>query len=159
MLQCIAFAIKMRKVKKILRYVIVLLVVCVTIPLLGFFVYTKCFWQRWSPARIERITEVRVPRYKIVKYDKKLKGRKKVFWGDIDIRFKSIPDDRIFHKIDSIMAIGKSYWRKDGDTYIFSRIWAEGLPVPKGEMAKSQEYLYISITKGSFDAFIRHITW
>lgn len=147
------------EMRKILLCVVVVVVVCVTIPSVGFLVYTRCFWQRWSPARIERITEVRVPKYKIVKYDKKFRGRKQVFYGDIDIKFKSMPEDRIFHKIDSIIAVGKSYWRKEGDTYTFSRIWAEGLPIPKGEMAENQEYLYISITKGSCDAFIRHITW
>jgi hypothetical protein len=103
--------------RKILLCVVVIAVICVAIPLVGFLVYTRCFWQRWSPARIERITEVRVPKYKIVKYDKRFKGHKQVFYGDIDIKFKSMPDDRIFHKIDSIIAVGRSYWRKEGDTY------------------------------------------
>lgn len=150
---------KIRNVKKVLLYFVVIVVLCVTIPSVGFLVYTRCIWQRWSPERIERITEVRVPKYKIVKYDKKFRGSKQVFYGDIDIKFKSMPDDRIFHKIDSIIAVGRSYWRKEGDTYTFSRIWAEGLPIPKGELAENQEYLYISITRGSCNAFIRHITW
>ena len=103
----------MKKGRKILLYVVVIVVLCVTIPSVGFLIYVRCFWQRWSPARIERITEVRVPKYKIVRYDKRFRSRKLVFYGDIDIKFKSMPEDRIFHKIDSIIAEGTGYKADD----------------------------------------------
>lgn len=43
----------------------------------GLYIYSEWFGQEWPPARIERITGVRVPKYKIIEYER---GGNTFYW-------------------------------------------------------------------------------
>ena len=62
---------------------------------LGLYVYSEWIWEEWPTDRIERVTGVRVPEYKVIE---DLKG-KRSFTGDYEdryeIEFKTIPSDGI----------------------------------------------------------------
>ena len=71
-----------RIVKWIFATIGILLATLILI-ILGAFAYYEWIWQEWSPARIERITGVRVPNYKMIEYDEGTRG----FNGDFKDRF------------------------------------------------------------------------
>ena len=60
-----------------------ILFVTLVLAVAGLYVYYEYFWQEWSPARIERITGVRVPQYEIIEYNE---GNRH-FTGDFEDRF------------------------------------------------------------------------
>ena len=76
------------------------LLVCLLLLIGGTYVYYEWIWQEWSPARIERITGVRIPQYKILEYNEGLRG----FNGDYDdsftFEFKTMPSEEMFDEIN-----------------------------------------------------------
>lgn len=127
--------------------------------LLGLYVYSEWIWEKWPTDRIERVTGVRVPEYKVVEYDK----GKRYFTGDYEdryeIEFKTIPSDDLYDKIDSMIADGNTGWRKEGKRYSFSVMWGNGFPTPEGENEEEDGTFSITLTRGEKNGEIRSGAW
>ena len=144
---------------KLLKCVVAMIAtLCVLI--LGIYVYLE--WKDYyasSSLRVERITGVRVPPYKIIECNKGRRG----FNGDYNdiyiIEFESMPSDELFDEIDKKIAEGSMGWRKNGNDYNFSAMWGNGLPAPKGESEEDDGMFSITMTKGSKKGEIRNGAW
>ena len=127
--------------------------------ILGAYVYDKWIWEEWPPARIERITGIRVPKYKKIDLDK----GKRSFTGDyedrFEIEFHTIPSDELFDKIDNMIANGNTNWQKEGKRYNYSIIWGNGFPAPEGESEEADGTFSITLTRGEIKGEIRSGAW
>ena len=127
--------------------------------ILGSYVYYEWIWEKWPTERIERVTGVKVPNYKIIETHKSNRS----FTGDredrFEIEFKEIPSDELFDEIDRMIANGNTGWQRDGNKYSFSVIWGNGLPTPKGESDNFDGTFSITITKGEKVGEIRSGSW
>lgn len=125
----------------------------------GLYIYSEWFWQEWPPARIERITGVRVPQYDIIEYHE----GNRYFNGDFEDRFtlefKTMPSEEMFDEIDKMITTGKIGWKRDGKKYSFSAMWGNGFPAPKGEREEDDGMFSITITRGEKDGIITHGAW
>ena len=126
---------------------------------LGSYVYYEWIWEEWPTERIERVTGVKVPSYKIIQTHK----GNRAFTGDNEdnheIEFKTMPSDELFDEIDKIIASGKTGWHKDGKRYSFSVIWGNGFPTPEGENEQDDGTFSITLTKGEKVGSIRSGAW
>ena len=118
------------------------------ILVLGLYVYSEWIWEEWPPERIERISGVRVPKYKIMNCHQ----GERHFTGDyedwFEIEFVTMPSDELFEEIDKQIAAGNTKWVKEGNKYTFSIIWGNGLPTPKGEYDADDTTFKLIITRG-----------
>ena len=135
------------------------LLVCLLLLIGGGYVYYEWFWQEWSPARIERITGIRVPKYNVIEYDQGERHFTGDFMDRYKIEFQTIPSEEMFDEIDRLIETGKTGWHKDGNEYTFKSIWGNGYPAPKGESDDEDIIFGITITKGEKQATIRHGMW
>ena len=123
------------------------------------YVYYEWIWEEWPIERIERVTGVKVPSYKIIET---YKG-KRSFTGDYEdrfgIKFESMPSEALFDKIDQMIASGNTGWHRDGKKYSFSVTWGNGYPTPKGENEEYDGTFSITITKGEKVGEIRSGSW
>ena len=135
------------------------LVICLLLLIGGAYVYYEWFWQEWSPARIERITGIRVPAYKTIEYHEGQRG----FNGDYNdwftIEFKTMPTDEMFDEIDKMIETGKTGWHKEGNDYIFNCTWGNGFKAPKGESDDEDRMFGITITREKKQGTIRSGMW
>lgn len=118
------------------------------VVVLGLYVYYKWFWQEWPPARIERITGVKVPKYDVVDT---IQGRRYFNRDYVDtlvVEFKTDLSDDSFDKIERMIASGNTKWKREGDRYTLSTLWGNGFPAPKGENDNADVIFGISITRG-----------
>ena len=126
---------------------------------LGSYVYYEWIWEKWPTERIERVTGVKVPNYKIIETHKSNRS----FTGDhedrFEIEFKEIPSDELFDEIDRMIANGNTGWQRDGNKYSFSVIWGNGFPTPKGESDSYDGTFSITIAKGEKVGEIRSGSW
>lgn len=136
-----------------------ILLVTLVLFVAGLYVYSEWFWQEWSPSRIERISGVRVPQYEIIDY---YEGNR-YFNGDFEDRFifefKTMPSDEMFDEIDKMIATGKTGWKRDGKKYLFSTMWGNGFPAPKGEREEDDGMFSITITRGEKYGTITFGAW
>lgn len=127
--------------------------------ILGSYVYYEWIWEKWPTERIERVTGVKVPNYKIIETHKSNRS----FTGDhedrFEIEFKEIPSDELFDEIDRMIANGNTGWQRDGNKYSFSVIWGNGFPTPKGESDSYDGTFSITIAKGEKVGEIRSGSW
>ena len=127
--------------------------------ILGSYVYYEWIWEEWPTERIERVTGVKVPNYKIIETHKSNRS----FTGDhedrFEIEFKEIPSDELFDEIDRMIANGNTGWQRDGNKYSFSVIWGNGFPTPKGESDSNDGTFSITIAKGEKVGEIRSGSW
>jgi len=121
--------------------------------------YNKWTGQEWSPARIERITGVRVPEFKITNTVKGERGFNGDYEDQIDLEFKSMPSEELFKEIDKMIATGDTEWKRDGDRYSFSLIWGNGRPTPLGEREGDDCMFSIIITRGDKKGEIVYGAW
>ncbi len=132
---------------------------CIFLLFLGMYVYYEWIWEKWPVERIERVTGVRVPSYKIIET---YKG-KRAFTGDHEdlfiIEFKTTPSDELFDEIDKMIANGNTGWQREGNRYSFSVIWGNGLPAPKGESDSYDGTFRLTITKGEKVGEIKSGSW
>ena len=152
----------LKRILKVIKWIfatIGILLATLLLIILGAFAYYEWIWQEWSPARIERITGVRIPSYKTIEYDEGTRG----FNGDFDdrftIEFKSMPSEEMFDEIDKMIETGKTGWHKEGDDYIFNCMWGNGFKAPKGEDENEDRTFDITITRGKKQGTIRHGAW
>lgn len=127
--------------------------------ILGSYVYYEWIWEKWPTERIERVTGVKVPNYKIIETHKSNRS----FTGDhedrFEIEFKEIPSDELFDEIDRMIANGNTGWQRDGNKYSFSVIWGNGFPTAKGESDSYDGTFSITIAKGEKVGEIRSGSW
>lgn len=98
--------------------------------------------------RIERITKVRVPEYKVTKF---VYGPAGIDYTDtIYIEFDSRPSDEVFEKIDELMATNDNsgWYTDDSIHYSFQIYWGNGSPAPEGEKEEDDGIFDLKITKG-----------
>ena len=109
--------------------------------------------EEWPIDRIERITGVRIPEYKVTKA---FIGPTS-FLGDykdsLYIEFETLPSDELFEKIDSLN------WYREGDKYSFSTSWGNGSPAPEGENDEEDRFFEIKLTKGEKTGIIVYGWW
>lgn len=109
--------------------------------------------EEWPTDRIERITGVRIPEYKVTKA---FIGPTS-FLGDykdsLYIEFETLPSDELFEKIDSLN------WYREGDKYSFSTSWGNGSPAPEGENDEEDRFFKIKLTKGEKTGIIVYGMW
>ena len=138
--------------------------ICISIGIMfvvfaGLYIYSEWFWQEWPPARIERITGVRVPKYKIIEYEK----GEIHFNGDYEdtftFEFKTMPSEEMFDEIDKMIATGNTDWKRDGNKYSFSVMWGNGYPAPKGEREEDDGMFSITIVRGKKEGTITCGAW
>lgn len=136
-----------------------ILFVSLMLLIIGVYVYEKWFWEEWPPERIERVSGVRVPSYKIIERHEGSRS----FIGDYeniyDIEFKTMPSDELFDEIDKMIASGNTEWHKDGNKYSFSVIWGNGFPTPEGENEQDDGTFCITLTRGEKGGLIRSGAW
>lgn len=128
------------KVQKWLIAALVLVLMCLT----------SCFnpAEEYPTERIERITKVKVPEYKVIKF---VRGPSGIDFTDtIYIEFESVPSDELFEKIEEMMAANEnSGWNTDDSIhYSFNTFWGNGFPAPEGEKEDDDGTFKLKITKG-----------
>ena len=125
------------------------LVVCLLLFICGLYIYYEYFYQEWSPARIERITEIRVPNYEIIECKEGRRSFTRDYMDTCVIEFKTMPSDEMFEEIEKRIKAGNSSgWKKEGNKYSFSAIWGNGFPAPKGESENDDRIFGITMTRG-----------
>lgn len=125
----------------------------------GVYVYYEWFWQEWPPARIERITGVRVPKYKIIEYEKEEIHFNGDYEDTFTFEFKTMPSEEMFDEIDKMIATGNTGWEREGNKYSFSVMWGNGFPAPKGEREEDDGMFSITIKRGEKEGIITFGAW
>ena len=108
--------------------------------------------------RIERITGVEFPDFKVIIY----KAGKTSFSGEyadnMEIEFEDTLSSAFYHTLDSIIATNETGWSKS-EEYYFSKIWGNGISAPEGEDSEEDVFFNISFQKNSNKAKIRYGIW
>ena len=98
---------------------------------------------QWYPARIYRVTGIRVPHYEVINhYVSRLCVEEDSF------AFHSIPSSDMFDEIDKRIAAGDTCWKRRGNLYSFHLWWDEESAPPKGEKYYMGDFK-IRLTKGN----------
>ena len=126
---------------------------------LGLYVYYEWIWEEWPVERIERITGVKVPEFRIIERHE----GKRHFTGDyldtLIIEFESIPSDELFEEIDRMIASNDTKWERSDSVYSYSTFWGNGNPAPEGESESADAIFKITLTKGSKYGEIEDGAW
>ncbi len=109
--------------------------------------------EEWPTDRIERITGVRIPEYKVTKAFIGPTSFNGDFEDSLYIEFETLPSDELFEKIDSLN------WYREGDKYSFSTSWGNGSPAPEGENDEEDRFFEIKLTKGEKTGIIVYGMW
>lgn len=115
--------------------------------------------EMWPTDRIERITKVRVPEYKVTKF---VYGPAGIDYTDtIYIEFDSRPSDEVFEKIDELMATNDNsgWYTDDSIHYSFQIYWGNGNPTPEGEKEEDDGIFKLDMTKGEKAGVIVFDCW
>lgn len=109
--------------------------------------------EEWPTDRIERITGVRIPEYKVTKAFIGPTSFNGDFEDSLYIEFETLPSDELFEKMDSLN------WYREGDKYSFSTSWGNGSPAPEGENDEEDRFFKIKLTKGEKTGIIVYGMW
>ena len=109
--------------------------------------------EEWPIDRIERITGVRIPEYKVTKAFIGPTSFNGDFEDSLYIEFETLPSDELFEKMDSLN------WYREGDEYSFSTSWGNGSPAPEGENDEEDRFFEIKLTKGEKTGIIVYGMW
>lgn len=109
--------------------------------------------EEWPTDRIERITGVRIPEYKVTKAFIGPTSFNGDFEDSLYIEFETLPSDELFEKMDSLN------WYREGDEYSFSTSWGNGSPAPEGENDEEDRFFEIKLTKGEKTGIIVYGMW
>ena len=109
--------------------------------------------EEWPTDRIERITGVRIPEYKVTKAFIGPTSFNGDFKDSLYIEFETLPSDELFEKMDSLN------WYREGDKYSFSTSWGNGSPAPEGENDEEDRFFEIKLTKGEKTGIIVYGMW
>lgn len=133
-------------------------VLCIVLYIIGALVYSF-LTPEWYPARIERITEIRVPKFEVTKYVEGPRTITRDYKDTYIIEFKITPSDELFDEIDRKIAKGGTEWKRDGKKYSFSVFWGNGFAAPKGESEDADGFFDITMTRGEKEAIIHSGAW
>ena len=97
---------------------------------------------QWYPARIERITGIRVPHYDVINH-----YISRLCVEHDSIRFRNIPSSDVFDEIDKRIMAGDTCWKRSGNLYSFHLWWDKECSPPKGEEYYMGDF-NIRLTKG-----------
>lgn len=131
-----------RYIKWILAIVLILYA-CFELIDYGTNLYYACQGTQWYPARIERITGIRVPHYEVINHHVS-----RLYVENDSVAFHDIPSSDMFDEIDKRIAEGDTCWRRSGNVYSFHRWWDKECSPPKGEKYFKGDF-QIRLTKGS----------
>ena len=109
--------------------------------------------------RIERITGVALPKFKMTNYSEGNRGLTGEYMDFIDFEFKNPLPDELFDEIDVKIEEGNTGWSKEGNKYTFGQSWGNGIPAPKGESDDEDRFFYLTLVKGSKEGKINHGVW
>jgi len=109
--------------------------------------------EEWPTDRIERITGVRIPEYKVTKAFIGPTSFNGDFEDSLYIEFETLPSDELFEKMDSLN------WYREGDEYSFSTSWGNGSSAPEGENDEEDRFFKIKLTKGEKTGIIVYGMW
>jgi hypothetical protein len=129
----------------------IVLILYVSIELIdyGTRLYYTFQGSRWYPARIERITGIRVPHYEVINsYMSRWCVEKD------SLAFHSIPSSDMFDEIDKRIAAGDTCWKRSGNLYSFHLWWDKESTPPEGEYYEGD--FQVKLTKGSKTWNIRY---
>ena len=117
--------------------------------------------EEWPTDRIERITGVRIPEYKVTKAFIGPTSFNGDFEDSLYIEFETLPSDELFEKIDSIRASKEhsAWYTSDSIHYSYHKLWGNGNPAPKGEDPNADRIFEIEITKGEKTGIIVYGMW
>ena len=105
---------------------------------------------QWYPARIERITGIKVPHYEVLYHHVS-----HLCVEEDSLAFHSIPSNDMFDEIDKRIEAGDTCWKRSGDLYIFHLWWDKDSSPPKGEEYYEGDF-QVRLTKGSKTWNIRY---
>ena len=131
----------------------------VLILFLGIYVYSEWIYEEWPTSRIERITGIKVPEFKIIKVDEGERHFTGDYMDTLFIEFETVPSDELFDNIDQMIETTKTKWEKHDDSYTFSTFWGNGYPAPDGESEAADGIFSITITKGEKKGEILSGAW
>ncbi len=114
----------------------------------GLYIYAEWIYEEWPTERIERITGVRVPDFKVIKTFEGERHFTGDFMDTLIIEFETVPPEELFIEIDRKIATSKTKWKKTGDRYSFFTAWGNGYPAPVGESEGADGIFGITITNG-----------
>ncbi len=126
---------------------------------LGFYVYDKYIYEEWPVERVERITGINMPEFKIIKSNRGERSFNGDHMDSFTLEFEVVPSDEFFDEIDKMIEKGKTGWRREGITYKFSIIWGNGYPAPEGESEDADGTFGLTITKGEKKEFLESGSW
>ena len=108
--------------------------------------------------RIERITGVRLPKMNIIEYHQ---GERSIIdYSDrLVVKFEEDISEQTYHTLDSLIATNKMNWQRKGNAYVFTAMWGNGMPAPKGEDEEEDRTFSITIEKGNNKATIYSGMW
>lgn len=106
---------------------------------------------QWYPARIERITGIRVPHYEVINH-----YISRLCVEEDSVKFYSILSSDVFDEIDKRIAAGDTCWKRNVNLYSFHLWWDNECSPPKGEKYYMGDF-QIRLTKG--DKIAKIIYW
>jgi hypothetical protein len=152
----------------------------VYIPAVIFWIFIIVFlvymWVTAKPTKhytnrkvIEKITNIQLPKYKIVE----IQEGERDFTGDyrdiVIIEFETIPEENFYQTLDSICKNSPGItglendfepdWTCRDGIYHYGRMWGNRLPAPNGENDKYDGFLNIEIERGNKQARIEYGMW
>ena len=108
--------------------------------------------------RIERITGVEFPDFKVISYKAEERNIRGEYTDNMEIEFKDTLSTAFYHTLDSMIATNKTDWSKS-ENYYFSKMWGNGIPAPEGEDSEEDIFFNISFKKNSNRAEISYGVW
>ena len=137
--------------------IIVFFIVSFNVLVYWFEYHEKHYFQ--DRDRIERITGVALPKFKVTSYEEGDTG----FTGDYNdsftFEFVNPLPDKLFEDIEKKIEAGNTGWRKEGNKFSFSQTWGNGFPAPEGEDENDDRFFNITITRGDQRGIVSHGTW
>ena len=127
------------------------------LALQGYFDYQRKYQFR-DKERIERITGVEFPDFKVISYKAEERDIRGEYTDNMEIEFKDTLSSAFYHTLASMIATNETDWSKS-ENYYFSKIWGNGLPAPEGEDSEEDIFFNISFKKNSNRAKISYGVW
>ncbi len=106
-----------------------------------------------KPKVVENITGVRLPNYKVVKYERGPRSFNGDYSDEFVLEFENVPDEAFY---DTPKEHFDSF---EPGKYSYSAIWGNGLEAPKGESDKDDIGFSINIERGSKTFHVRVMEW
>ena len=145
---------------KALKYIALLVILTVVLTPLCFIWYYGYYHPRHHfvrPKVIENITGVRLPKYKVVEYERGSHAFTGDYSADFVLEFKEIPSKDFYQLLNELYDHRTN--SKGITEYTFDCMWGNGLPAPKGESDSDDYFFHIKIPKGSKAFYIESGAW